>query len=365
MRRQAARLILALLFLVPLAGAGFTFHRVITSPLGFALVERTGDEVGAAFDRLWAEVATPDRIAARIDSLLDETPRNWVALDALTKAAVDMGVPLPPRTAAALVAANEQDRGRWAGTQTCLRCAADADACPLSEAMLCRVAVDLTVLGDIRDIVRESRNIVVGAEVDEVDLALSTVGLGATALVVFSGGTSMMIKTGAGIAKTAKRVGALSAPLLGVLRADAVRLVDWNVLAALRLGDVRRFDKVLASAVRPAPARRLGALADDLGRMRDSVGTVPALYLLRHVDDAGDARRVARAAEARPDRVVASMELAGKSRLTRALMRWSDEVRSLAMWLAGLAAAALGLVPTLVSRLLKPLKPALRRAARQ
>ncbi|MSU89551.1 hypothetical protein GE300_07970 [Rhodobacteraceae bacterium 2CG4] len=365
MRRQAARLILALLFVASLAASGAAVHRVLTLPAGTALVERGLDGAGAQLDRLWARSATPEALTARLQARLAEAPRNWVAIDAMMTAARDEGIALPSEIRAAVAQADRADRGRWASARTCVRCAADAAACPLSQAMLCRLAVDLTVAGDLRDLVREAGNYARGEEVDQIDLALSTAGLGAAALVVVSGGSSAAVKLGAGLAKTAKQVGALSAPLLAMVRADAARLVDWRVIGALSYRDADRLVEVLKGALRAAPARRLGALTGDLGAIRASVGTVAALHLVSSVETAADARRLARAAEARPHRVVATLELAGKSRLTRAVLRWSDEVRDLVLLAAGLAvSAALSALGLGLGWLRRLLRPYLRRAAR-
>ena len=68
----------------------------------------------------------------------------------------------------------------------------------------------------------------------------------------------------------------------------------------------------------------------------------PKLPSFRHVDDAADARRLARMSEALGPKTLGRIEVLGKARLFRLGLRLSDVARDLFAGLAGLAAASVG-----------------------
>jgi tryptophanyl-tRNA synthetase len=81
----------------------------------------------------------------------------------------------------------------------------------------------------------------------------------------------------------------------------------------------------------------------DPGRVQGAVGTTRALHLLSYVDDAADARRMARASEALGARTVGRIEVLGKARFLRATMRWSEAAWAVMAGLLGLIASAMAL----------------------
>jgi hypothetical protein len=83
----------------------------------------------------------------------------------------------------------------------------------------------------------------------------------------------------------------------------------------------------------------VGAIFADLGRTRDVLGTSQTLHLLPLVDDAADARTLARLSEALGPRTVSHLEVLGKSRLFRATVRFSDTALELTASLLGVMAS--------------------------
>ena len=181
-------------------------------------------------------------------------------MDALTDLARERSVELPPNLVDRLQVLRAQDSGLLATAQNCAACVMDAAACTVSLLLLCRAPVDLTPVGDVAGIVRAGTAHLAGTEIDEVDLGLSIVGLGATALVLFSGGTSLSVKAGAGLAKVARGAGRLSDGLSGLIRVAVRDGVDWARLPAVRNSDE------LAAAIRADAFAPLFATATDLTR---------------------------------------------------------------------------------------------------
>ena len=322
MLRRLAKAGLTLCLLLSLAATGLAGLEIARNPLVAPLVDRSRDEIVAATDRLMAQYATPDHVAALIAARLDDRPRNWVALDALDQVAAERGLALPPALLAARDAALAEDSDWLTGIGECARCAYDPGTCTLSNVLVCQVPVALTPLGDIAGIARAGTAAATGREVDEIDLGLSIIGLGATALVLASGGSSALVKVGASTARLARRMNLLSPRLTETGLVTLRRGVDWAALPAVRSSDD------LARVVRMDVLAPVVAVVGDMGRIQGAVGTSRALHLLRYVDDAADARRLARASDALGLRTVQRIEVLGKARFLRATVRWSDAART-------------------------------------
>lgn len=345
--RRAARACLTALLLGMFGLTAWQGWHLATGWPGVALVDRAQDEIAVAIDRALARHATPPVLDARLAELLAEDPRNWMAIEAVEEVAIARGHDFPDALAAHRAALHAQDTGFLATSAACAACAWDPKACDFSAILFCRAPVDLTPIGDIAGVLREGGNIALGREVDEVDLALSVVGLAAVALAPFTGGGSATIKVGAGMGKTAWRMGRLSEGLTTHLRRAAREGVDWG-----RIGDVRLFSRHagddFAGLVNRVTVKPALDLASDAGRMHDVLGARRTLYLLSRAESGAEARRLANVAEATGPRSLGALETLGKSRVLRATVRWSDEVWFAFKGLMGLIAALVGLFWNLI-----------------
>lgn len=354
MARRLARYGLTLCLLALLGWSGWSLWALAQSPLGVPLVERSHAGMVAAYERALTRAATPEALAARIEERLNEVPRNWAALEALNALATAPGVSLPASLRDRYDALRAEDHGWLAQGRACVACAWDLRQCSLSATLACGIGVHLTVLGDLLSLTREGGQYALGQPVDEVEVTLSFVGLGATGLVLFSGGSSLSVKAGAAFLKTAHRSGRLQPGLLAVFHRAATQGVDWA-----RLPAVRQVDD-LAALARPNVLRPALETAESLGQVQARLGTRQTLHLVSYLDSPAEARALARSAQAMGSRTTGALEVLGKSRFLRMGLRLADEVWLLitlltgAIWgLAGLAGAALG------KRLLRGLRHAL------
>jgi hypothetical protein len=96
-------------------------------------------------------------------------------------------------------------------------------------------------------------------------------------------------------------------------------------------------------AVDGAKLDALGALAADLGRTVTATGPVRAIRLMRHVDGPGDARLLARVAEASGPRAETAFTVLGKARVIRLATRVSRAGWTAATALGGVLASLAGL----------------------
>lgn len=344
MLRALARGMVLLLLAGSLASTTLTAARIASDPLIRPFADAAADQIVAATDRMLAQAATPETLRAHIANRLAEEPRNWLALDALVALAAERSIPLPEDLTDALQIAREDDHGYYAQAASCAACAYDPAQCSLSQVMICQAPVALSPIGDVTGITRAGVAYATGAEVDQIDLALSVVGLGATAAVIASGGSSVVVKAGASLAKLARRMGRLS-PRLVAMATDAVRGgVDWA-----RLPAVRSLDD-LTAAIRIDAFAPLTNTLTDLERLRAATSTTTALHLLPLVDDAADANRLARAAEALGPELAGRAEVLGKARLFRATLRVSKTGWALVSGLAGLMLSVAMMLTGLVQR---------------
>lgn len=327
----AALLVASLLLSIP------ALRAIAADPALRPVIDRGADELRAATDRAMAAEATPDRLAALIETRLAEDPRNWLVLDALMGVVAERALPLPGDLATRVATARAADTGFLATAGSCLACTISLEDCPLTQILLCNAPVTLSPAGDVIGLGRQGWNYATGAEVDDLDLALSALGLGATSVALLSGGSSVTVKLGASTLRLARKAGVMTKGLTGVLTRSAAEAVD---LAALRRAG--SLDD-LGAAFRPAALAPLGDLFTSLSRLNRSLGPTETLHLLRHVDDPADAARLARSAEALGPRTLGRIEVLGKTRLFRLGLRLSDTALRLWSALAGLLLALTGM----------------------
>lgn len=350
--RALARLTLTLALAVSLVLTLSAAGRLAADPQMAAYRDAATAEIVAATEVLISAEATPERLTARLSARLDETPRDWVVIDALADLARERAIDLPPDLVDRLQVLRSEDGGLIATATACGACVMDARACSVTLLLMCRAPIDLTAVGDLAGIARAGAARLAGEEIDEIDLGLSVIGLGATAVVLISGGSSLAVKAGAGLAKTARAAGRLSDGLTTLIRVTVRDGVDWARLPAVRGTDD------LAAAIRVDAFRPLLSTAQDLTRLQGVVGSARALHLLPLVDGPVTARRLSNAAEALgPTRLVAGVDLVGPARMLRATVRFSD-----AAW--QFAAGLFGFFVTLALAIVGALKSAALRIAR-
>ena len=230
----------------------------------------------------------------------------------------DLGHDIDTTDAQTLV---EAQRTWTATAAACTVCMADIATCP-SAALLgaCAIPFELSPLGDLAALRRAGLAWWSDEEIDALDAGLAAIGLGATGAIVLSGGSSLTVKAGAGMLRTARRMGTLTPGL--------ARLLD-----------------VSDATARPA----LRVVAANLGTVRRATSTADTLRLMRLVDTPDDAARLARIAEAAGEKTPRTLAVLGKSRAFRATTRVTRAAAGTlallwltALQLATIAATALG-----------------------
>ena len=293
-----------------LATLGALIWALQANPLAAPFVDRTQRDLALALERAVNRTATADWLTEILsDAVESQDAERAAMLIALTD---ELGRDVDTRAARALV---EAQTGVLAGLADCGRCMADTANCAsLSHLTFCAVPFELSPVGDLNALRRAAVAAAMDEEVDEIDAGLAIVGLAATAAVIASGGTSVAVKAGAGLLRTARRMGSVTPTLARSMHIP----IRWNRMGDFLVGSARLDDVADMAAL-----ARLGSLATDLDRVRAATSTGEALRLTRFVDTPEDAARLARVAEAAGPRTTRSFAVLGKGRVFRATVRLS------------------------------------------
>lgn len=193
------------------------------------------------------------------------------------------------------------------------------------------VAGDLFVFGDIRDVVREGKNLATGEDADRLVLGLATVGLAVTAATYVSVGGVGPVRAGLSMVKDARKIGRLGEGLTQWAGRSAREIVDTPVLQqAVAKGSVLRPGETIGAIKAAFRAEKAGALvrlAKDVGRVGEKAGTRGALDTLRIAQGPKDVARAARLAESKGGQTRAILKTLGRGALLLATGAFN-----LAMW---------------------------------
>lgn len=205
------------------------------------------------------------------------------------------------------------------------------------------VTGDLLVVGDIRDVVRESGRLVRGEDPDRLVLGLASAGIAVTAATYVSLGGAAPVRAGLTLVKDARKAGRLGAGL-----------ATWTERAARDVVDAAELEQAASAAAALRPAATVEAVrtafrvdkagevlraAKDVGRVGESAGLRGALDALRVAEGPKDVARAARLAEQKGSQTRAILKLLGRGALV--LMASAFD---LSLWVLGAALALLSLL---------------------
>jgi len=208
------------------------------------------------------------------------------------------------------------------------------------------VAGDLFIFGDIRDVVRESKHLVMGEHTDHLILGLATAGLAVTVATYVSVGGAAPVRAGLTLVKDARKVGRLGEGLTEWAGRSARGVVDTPMLQhAVASGSVMHPGQTM-SAIRAAfHAEKAGALvrlAKDVGRVSEKAGARGALDTLRIAEGPQDVARAARLAESKGGQTRAVLKILGRGALLLAAGAFD-----LSLWVFGALLALFGFLSSI------------------
>jgi hypothetical protein len=208
------------------------------------------------------------------------------------------------------------------------------------------VAGDLFVFGDIRDVVREAKHLVMGEDTDRLVLGLATVGLAVTAATYISVGGVAPVRAGLTLVKDARKVGRLGEGLTQWAGRSAREIVDTPLLQhAVASGSVLRPGQsitAIKAAFRAEKAGALVRLAKDVGRVGEKAGIRAAQDTLRIAEHPKDVARAARLAESKGGQTRAILKVLGRGALLLAAGAFN-----LTLWVFGALLALFGFLSSI------------------
>ena len=228
------------------------------------------------------------------------------------------------RFAAGLVTGNADDAGSLTGT----------------------VAGDLLIFGDIRDVVREGKHLVMGEDTDQLVLGLATAGLAVTAATYVSVGGVAPVRAGLTLVKDARKVGRLGEGLSEWAGRSVREMVDAprleDAVASTSIATPGRTVSAIRAAFHAEKAGALVRLAKDIGRVGEKAGARGALDTLKLAEGPEDVARAARLAESGGGKTRAILKLLGRG----ALLVTAGTL-NLAWWLFGALFAVFSLLASI------------------
>jgi hypothetical protein len=205
------------------------------------------------------------------------------------------------------------------------------------------IAGDLFVFGDIRDVVREGKQLASGENADRLVLGLAATGIAITAATYVSVGAATPVRAGLSLVKDARKVGRLGEGLALWAGRSAREVVDAPALQrAVRQASMVRPGPTIAAvkaAFRTEKAGGLMRLAKDVGRVGEKAGARGALDALKVSEGPKDIARAARLAEAKGGQTRAIIKILGRGALVLTTGAWNA-----AWWLFGALMMLFGFV---------------------
>ncbi|MBY0381917.1 MAG: hypothetical protein K2W78_08375 [Xanthobacteraceae bacterium] len=181
------------------------------------------------------------------------------------------------------------------------------------------LAGDLFVFGDVRDVLREGKRLVMGEDADRLVLGLASVGIAVTAATYLSAAGVAPVRAGLTMVKDARKVGRLGAGLTEWAGRSARGVIDTPALEqAVQTASITRPAKTVEAvkaAFKVEKAGGLVRLAKDVGRVGEKAGTQGALDVLRISDGPQDVARAARLAESKGGQTRAIIKILGRGAL--------------------------------------------------
>jgi hypothetical protein len=210
------------------------------------------------------------------------------------------------------------------------------------------VAGDLFVFGDIRDVIREGKNLATGEDTDRLVLGLAAAGIAVTAATYVTLGGAAPVRAGLTLVKDARKVGRLGEGLAKWAGRSAREVVDAPALQrAVADASVLRPGQTLTAvkaAVRTEKAGGLLRLAKDVGKIGEKAGARGAFDALKVAEGPKDVARAARLATAKGGQTRAIIKILGRGALLLTTGAWN-----FAWWIFSALMMLVGFVTSLKS----------------
>ena len=214
------------------------------------------------------------------------------------------------------------------------------------------VTSDITVVGDVRDIVHEGGNYLAGKNYNELVLGLSVLGVAATGATIATGGGGVVARLGVSILKVAGRAGTLTADFARVLLRlvrDAVNTPELDrVLKTANLRDATATEAAITAYARGLKQAQIFPVLERLGEIGRGAGPGESVRLLKYVRNTEDLDNIAVMSTRLGKKTRGIIELTGRTSLrafktTLNIVQFLVErIVAFGAWLLSLLGSAIG-----------------------
>ena len=179
------------------------------------------------------------------------------------------------------------------------------------------VSADFTVIGDVRDLKKETSKYLDGNEVNELIVILSGTGIGLTALTIGSMGSAAPAKTGASMMKLAVKTQRISKGFQKQLVKLGRKVFDWPAFTRLVKQDksLNNIQRAAKRAYHPKAIQPLKKVAVQVNGIRKSSSAVDTLHLLKYIENTDDLRHLEKVTAKYGNQTKGLMKLIGKGAL--------------------------------------------------
>lgn len=304
---------------------GWQLYQLATNPYVSFLIDLTEDELQRNIERSLLVFADQEKVEQRLHQALMEKPTDWLVIDLMQEYAQEQQFILNTALLEQIKLRDSEERGYWAAAQDCWQCISDPEECPISFAQTCNIVTEMTPVGDVRSLIIEYGHWQNDQEIDQLNVALSVVGLGATAAAVGTAGSSLSIKVGAGFIKAAKNAKRLNNKLTRFLVRNVTGLLDFSKVPKGWVTEPR----LLKQAINPEKYQSITKLAGGVGDMLHGVGFARTIKYVNKIDDANDAAKLGRLAKVSKSRGLVALEMMGKNRLLKQMSKYSRYAKTI------------------------------------
>ena len=297
-------------------------------------VVRTKAEAVLALEQAIAGQLTPEWIGTELDAAVDgeELARVQLLLELVER----HETPMPTHHIDRARSYVDRETGLLAQLELCRSCFIDPTNCKTPSVFLvCNLPVEFTVIGDAKTLAEAGADVVAGDPVDRIDVALATVGIGASALMPLTGGTSYSIKAGSTVLRVARRMGVLGKGLGRALSKASDIPFRWNMVD--EFVTTGNLDVLTDSRL----LMKLADVAEDIGTVGRNARPQDTIFLLRHIENVDDAAELAQVSKVAGKQTREVVEVLGLQKAAKAIRRLSE-----------LAMVTIGLLCTLAGQIL-------------
>lgn len=317
----------------------FQLYGFIVNPITHVVAEASMEEVNYQLDKLLLEIADEKTIEAKLNEALAQTPRKWETIELYLDYIAEQNYMISEETLQLAESLKDDDSGFWQSSVQCFECMHSPETCPMNWAQSCNIAVEFTPVGDVRSLYGEYDNWSNDREIDQLNVGLSVLGLGATVAAVGTMGGSLAIKGGAAFLKTAKNAKKLNPRMIKFLNESSTGLIDFSKVPSNWMTSPSSLNR----AIDPDKMATLSKFAENLYDVQNIAGIPRTLKYLDRIDHAHDAEKLARLTKMSKTKPFVAMELTSKGRLFKIFNKYGKKLTGLVISAITLLMSILGL----------------------